>query len=163
VAHPGAHPMSGGSLLAALAAGGSGVVDPARDAIFAGRERHSSSRWNHLGYPQRAVRTRQYLYIRNFAPERWPAGAPRILGADGAPGPMHGGYHDIAAAPTLELLTSRAEDPYFYSYLHLAVARQPAEELYDLIADPHCLRNLAGDPDYAVATAEHRARLHALL
>lgn len=163
VSHSGSYPMSGRSLLGLLTSTSAGIADPSRDAIFTGRERHSSSRWNNLGYPQRAVRTRQYLYIRNFAPERWPAGSPRKYEADGTLGPMHGGYHDIDAAPTLELLTSRADDPYFHGYLHMAVGRQPAEELYDLLNDPDCLRNLAANPAYAKVTREHRERLHAFL
>lgn len=163
IQHPGPHPMSGRSLFGLLTSGASGIVEPMRDAVYTGRERHSSARWNNLGYPQRAVRTRDYLYIRNFAPERWPAGAPRKYEEDGRLGPMHGGYHDIDAAPTLELLTSRADDPFFYSYLHLAVARQPAEELYDLRSDPDCLHNLAADPAHAVVTREHRQRLDARL
>jgi uncharacterized sulfatase len=163
VQHPGTYPMSGRSLLGLLTSSGSGIVDATRDAVFTGRERHSSARWNNLGYPQRAIRTRQYLYIRNFTPERWPAGAPRKYEEDGTLGPMHGGYHDIDAGPTLELLTSRADDPYFYGYLHLAVGRLPAEELYDVLNDPDCLRNLAADPAYAAVTREHRERLHAYL
>ena len=33
-----------------------------------------------LGYPIRGLRTRDFLYLRNFAPERWPAGDPPIYG-----------------------------------------------------------------------------------
>ena len=29
-----------------------------------------------LPYPSRAIRTKNYLYIRNFEPERWPIGDP---------------------------------------------------------------------------------------
>jgi uncharacterized sulfatase len=163
VPHPGPYPMSGRSVLKLLISTASGIVDPSRDAVFTGRERHSSARWNNLGYPQRAIRTRQYLYIRNFAPERWPAGSPRKYEADGTLGPMHGGYHDIDASPTLELLTGRADEPYFHRYLHLAVARQPAEELYDVLKDPACLNNLAVDPAHAKVTRELRERLHAFL
>ncbi|HEX6068473.1 MAG TPA: sulfatase [Longimicrobiaceae bacterium] len=163
VEHPGTHPMSGRSVLGLLASRASGIVEPTRDAVFAGRERHSSARWNNLGYPQRAIRTRDHLYIRNFAPERWPAGAPRRYEEDGTLGPMHGGYADIDPGPTLDLLTSGAGDPHLDSYLYLAVARQPAEELYDLRTDPDCLHNLAADPAYAVVTREHRERLEARL
>ena len=47
--------------------------------VYMGRERHSSSRWQNLGYPQRAVRNPDYLLIWNLRPERWPAGAPQML------------------------------------------------------------------------------------
>lgn len=120
-----------------------------RDRVFAGRERHSSSRHENLGYPIRAIRTPGYLYVRNFAPDRWPAGDPRTEG-----GRPHGAYHDIDGCPTLEAMVARQDDLF-----RLAVARRPAEELFDVKADPACLRNLAADP----AHAEARARLWAEL
>ena len=76
---------------------------------------------------------------------------------------MHTGYTDIDPGPTMSLLTSRADDPHIYSYLHLATARWPAEELYDLENDPHCLRNLAPDAAYAEVTRQHRERLMQML
>jgi uncharacterized sulfatase len=106
---PSETPIAGRSIRNVLQSKGSGVVDTSRDAVFSGRERHSSSRFNSLSYPQRCVRTQQYLYIRNFKPERWPAGTPRKLGSGKYPksgevvteilGPMHGGYHDIDSTP----------------------------------------------------------------
>jgi N-sulfoglucosamine sulfohydrolase len=163
VSHPGDYPMTGRSLFGLLTSSASDTEDPARGAVFSGRERHSSSRYRNLGYPQRAIRSGPYLYIRNFAPERWPAGAPRRFEADGTLGPMHDGYHDIDAGPTLQLLTSRAADPLFHGYLHLAVGRQPAEELYDVSTDPDCLRNLALDPSSREVLSALRERLYAFL
>lgn len=121
--------------------------DPTR-AVFSSRERHSSSRWNNLGYPQRAMRTGNFLYVRNFKPERWPAGAPQKYEADGSLGPEHGGYHDIDACPTLDFLIENREVPEFQAYFHLAVDRRPEEELFDLNTDPYCLRNLVAEPAY---------------
>ena len=158
VAHTGAPSMSGRSLLGLLRSGEEGVVDPVRDAAFAARERHSSSRYANLAYPQRALRTPQYLYVRNMKPERWPAGAPRKI-EDGALGPMHGGYHDIDAAPSLDYLVEHAGDPAVERFLHLSVARRPAEELYDVLRDPACLYNLALDPAYDAVTERLRGHL----
>lgn len=163
VDHPGPHPMSGRSVLGLLTSGQSGIVEPARDAVFSGRERHGSSRWRHLGYPHRVIRTRQYLYVRNFTPERWPLGSPREILEDGSLGPMHGAYYDMDRSPTLELLTTRADDPYLHRYLHLAVQRRPGEELYDLLNDPYCLHDLAADPAHADVVTELRDRLHRFL
>lgn len=150
--------MTGRSLMDMLTSNREGIVDPSRNAVYSGRERHSSSRWNNMGYPQRAVRTHQYLYIRNFAPERWPAGSPRRI-ENGELTPMHSAYHDIDAAPTLEIMTKQADDPYFNRYLYLAAGKRPAEELYQIKSDPGCINNLALNPDYEKITERLRNRL----
>lgn len=166
VEHPGEFPMAGRSLLSLLTSDQEGIVDPTRTEAYSARERHSSSRWNNLSYPQRCIRTRQYLFIRNFRPERWPAGTPQKLGrsndpqqGDVEPGPMHGAYHDIDACPTMTLLTTGAEDPVLGKFLQLAVARRPAEELYDIRSDPACLNNLANSAEHAEVKAELKKRL----
>ncbi len=155
-------PLAGSSLLALLKSTRSGVVEPARDAVFSGRERHSSSRFRSLGYPQRCIRTRDHLYIRNFRPERWPAGAPRKLRGKQL-GREHGGYHDIDACPTLSFLIKAAADPALGQFLSLATAKRPAQELYDIRVDPGCLHNLAADPQQAKLTANLDKRLLAHL
>ncbi len=53
-----------------------GRNQPDRDAVFMERERHADVRNDHLGYPVRAIRTREHLYLRNLRPDRWPAGDP---------------------------------------------------------------------------------------
>src|SRR5207253_11350383 len=37
-----------------------------RNVVFLERERHANVRANNVGYPMRAVRTRDFLYLRNF-------------------------------------------------------------------------------------------------
>lgn len=142
-------PLSGRSILNILTSTKQGWVDPTRRAAWSGRERHSSSRYNNWTYPQRALRTPQFLYIRNFQPDRWPAGDPRMLQADGRLGPMHGAYCDIDGSPTLKFMVANANDPRLGTFLQLAVAKRPAEELFDIVKDPNCLQNLAGDPNWA--------------
>jgi len=141
--------MSGRSLMNVFTSPKSGRVDPSRTRVFSARERHSSSRYNNWTYPIRAMRTERYLYIRNFRPERWPAGAPRKYGADGELGPMHGGYHDIDACPSLTFLIENRDKPAISRYFHLAVDKRPAEELFDVKTDPGNLKNLATDPRHA--------------
>lgn len=162
VEYQGAFEMTGRSLTDILTSEEQGKQSASRYAVYSGRERHSSSRWNNLGYPQRAIRTHEYLYIRNFAPERWPAGSPRRI-EDGTMTPMHSGYHDIDAAPTLDVMTQQAEDPYFNRYLYLSVGKRPAEELYDIQNDPGCINNLALNSDYEETTERLRNRLLAKL
>ena len=47
-----------------------------RDRILLERERHANVRQGDLSYPCRALRTKEYLYIRNLRPDLWPAGDP---------------------------------------------------------------------------------------
>ena len=69
-----------------------GVVDETKKYVFAGRERHSSSRYLNWGYPQRVIRSKDFLLIWNLKPERWPAGAPQRLkpGTEDQLFPMYG-------------------------------------------------------------------------
>lgn len=172
VKHPGGdYPLVGRSIMNILKSSKSGQVDASRDYIVAGRERHSSSRFNSLSYPQRAIRTQEYLYIRNFNPERWPAGAPqkydptpkrkKFTGQeavslqpakpiDGAKlGKPFGGFHDIDSSPSLDYLIKNRKDPKIKPFFKLAVAKRPHEELYDIKRDPGCIHNLADNPKYA--------------
>jgi len=71
--------MMGRGILNILSSTRQGLVDPSRDHAVAGRERHSHARFDNLGYPARALRTSQHLYIRNFKPDRWPAGDPELF------------------------------------------------------------------------------------
>ena len=150
-------PFSGNSLMGILTQQSMYDRKGLHQGIYAARERHSSSRYHSLGYPQRALRTPQYLYIHNFRPERWPAGAPQKYGNTNYPtqkdlqervlGPEDGGYHDIDACPSLDfLLTSAREGK--TSYLQLAVGLRPEEELFLIAEDPYCLNDLSPRPEY---------------
>lgn len=150
VSHPGgAYPLSGRSIMNILASHEQGRVDPTRTGVYAARERHSSSRYDNWTYPQRALRTHEFLYIRNFRPDRWPAGDPVVLDENDRPSGPHSGYKDIDGCPTLNFFVAHADDPKIGPFLQLAVAKRPAEELFDTINDPGCLHNLAANPEFA--------------
>jgi N-sulfoglucosamine sulfohydrolase len=151
--------LEGRSLMNILKSKKQGLVDETRNAVYSARERHSSSRWNNLGYPSRSVRTHNFLYIRNFAPDRWPAGDPQELLPDGTLAPMHHAYYDIDACPTQDFLVENHNHPEYEKYLQWAVAKRPAEEFFDIINDPYCLNNLANDPDYKTELHHHRQLL----
>jgi uncharacterized sulfatase len=152
--------MTGRSLMPALTAGGSGYTDPARDAAVFGIERHfPGSRPGGAGYPSRGIRTRDYLYIRNLAPERNPVGD--------RPGPVWpagdpvGGYGDTDGGPAKTYLWhNRARHP---ELARLAFDKRPADELYLVREDPANRRNLAGRPEHKAAQEELAARLRAHL
>ena len=53
-------------------------VESGRTWVITGRERHVDvAREGNLPYPMRALRTKEFLYIRNFKPDRSPAGDPK--------------------------------------------------------------------------------------
>jgi len=161
--------ISGRSLVPLITGSGrfkdanSGVIDDSRDAAFFGRERHSSSRYQTLGYPQRAIRTRDYLLIRNFRPERSPAGPGQKLKKDGTLGPEHDGYHDIDACPSLTFLIQHRDDPEFAKYYHSAVDHRPEFEMFDIKSDPACMHNLAYEMGYKAQRRELESRLDSYL
>ncbi len=126
--------MAGRSFLDILTSGAS--RDSSRGFVLAGRERHSHCRPDNLGYPVRAIRSREYLYIWNMKPERWPIGDPP-------------GYHDTDDSPTKTFLLERLNSPSFGHLAHLSFAKRPGEELYDIRKDPGCLENLAEVAAYA--------------
>lgn len=141
--------MAGHTLLPLLSAESASLV-PARDFILAGRERHTHARPDNLGYPARALRTRDYLYIRNLKPERWPMGDPppgtSPVNTGGTFKPIVWGFEDIDDSPAKErVLKSRRNRPDLYQ---LVVGKRPGEELYAITTDPDCMHNLAADPAY---------------
>ena len=134
--------MVGRSLLDILLSSADGLVDATRDRVFAARERHSYSRYDNWTYPIRAMRTRDFLYIRNFEPDRWPAGHPTGFEGDKF------GYYDIDAAPSKSALIEGAGDPAVAEFFRLAVELRPEEELFDVRRDPGNLVNLVDDPAF---------------
>jgi N-sulfoglucosamine sulfohydrolase len=151
--------MVGRSLVGIIASRRDGLAERQRTAVYGARERHSSSRYGNLAYPQRALRTHDYLLIHNFQPDRWPAGAPRKLNGDGTLGPMHGAYHDIDACPSLTFLVNGREDPLVSRFFHLAVDKRPEFELYDIRRDPGCIVNLYESRQHATDAARLTAQL----
>jgi len=126
--------------------------DTTRDFVITGRERHSHSRPHNVGYPSRAIRTSDYLLIRNFDPERWPMGDPTGSGE-----PF--GFHDIDNSPTKELLLENKENPDFQIFYRLAFEKRPEVEMYDIRKDPGCLLNLAGHEKYKEIAGRLRLKL----
>ena len=129
-----------------------------RDRVFLERERHANARRGNLSYPCRAVRTKQFLYIRNLRPDRWPAGDPEV--AEGLSTP--GIFTDVDTSPTKDLvlnLRTNCPSQEIEKLYRLIFAKRPREELYDLSQDPAQITNVAGRPEYAAAKRELRTSL----
>lgn len=129
--------MTGKSLVKIFNATSSGQTDKSRKYVYAGKERHTLCRENDLPYPQRSIRDHQFLYIRNMEPDRWPSGSPDIES-------VHGWiYGDIDMSPSQTYLLEHRHKEGIADFFDFAMAKRPYEELYDVIADPSCLDNLA--------------------
>lgn len=148
--------LVGRSLLPMLISGKSGKIEPDRDRVFVGRERHANARANELGYPSRALRTRDFLYITNLAPDRWPAGDPSEV-----PLAPQGTYSDIDAGPAKSWMIENADSNSVSRLWPLSFQKRPSEELYDLQKDPDQLVNLAGQAEYAQQKAQLKESLQA--
>ncbi len=160
-------PISGKSILNILKSKKQGIVDPSKKYVFSGRERHSSSRYLNWGYPQRMIRSQDFLLTWNMKPERWPAGDPQAVkpNSGGALLPMYGidengkqqsdwAFADIDDSPTKAFIIENWKDEKIKPYFDLALAKRPEFEFFNLKNDPYCLVNLAGNPNFSVLEKE---------
>ena len=131
--------MIASSLMPILLSGKSGRVDTTRDFVVTARERHADSREGTVGYPSRAIRTYDYLFIRNYEPDRWPAGDPPNYGDIDS-------WNLAYTSPTKEYMMEYCNDPIVRPLFQLCFEKRPAEELYDLRSDGYEIRNVLAAP-----------------
>lgn len=158
--------MTGRSLLDVLKSDRSGQIDSERNWVVTGRERHvAEAREENRPYPQRALRTKDYLYIRNFRPDRWPLGAPYAVTETSAPSAdelannTFAAFPDMDASPTKAWLVAHRHEPQWRTFYDYAFAKRPGEELYDLRKDPDQIVNVADEAAYAETKRELSAQL----
>lgn len=165
-------PISGRSIVNILKSKKSGIVDITKKYVFAGRERHSSSRWNNLGYPQRAIRSEKFLFIWNLKPERWPSGDPQAVkpNSGGQLVPMYGldekgvfhsewAFADVDGSPSKSYLVENRTKGNTRYFFDLAYGKRPEFELYDIVGDPNCLTNLDGKEEDQLIGQELKSEL----
>lgn len=147
--------MTGESFLDILLAEKSGRVDSTRDFAVLGKERHDLGRMegdqHSVGYPSRAIRTDDYLYVHNYKPDRWPAGDPEY------------NYMNCDGSPTKTYLTELDETDENYKYYLSSFGKRPANELYDIKNDPDCVDNLAEKPEYQEVFSELKEKMEQVL
>ena len=110
-----------------------------REAVFAARDRCDET-VEHM----QSVRTRQFKYIRNFLPQR--------------PYLQPNAYKD-AKAIVIAMREWHAAGKLDEAQSLIMRETRPPEELYDVIADPDEIHNLADDPAHAAKLAELRGLL----
>ena len=159
--------MSARSFLDVLVSDKSGQVDPGRDHVLTCMERHAMNvrvdgGLRGVGYPMRTLLTKDWHYIRNFQPQRWPAGDPP---GGTAPGfetyakNTAAGFGDVDAGPAKAWLLTHPDEAAFEG----GFGKRPARELFDLRTDPFELHNVAADPANAATLKELDGRLLAEL
>ena len=115
--------------------------------MLVAKERHDLGRPNDWGYPVRAIRTPEFLYVRNYEPDRWPAGNPET------------GYRNVDDSPT------KHAAPFRLRRILPDVVRQASARRsctwYKTDADN--VNNLATDPKYAETKRRLREKMEELL
>ena len=130
-------PITGKSWRGIFASQKDGQVVAARDHVIIGKERTDAGRPKDVGYPIRGMIRDGFLYLKNYEPTRWPAGNPET------------GYLDTDGSPTKSLILELGRKNRADKFWQLNFGLRPAEELYDLRADPDCVRNLAAESAHA--------------
>ena len=164
-------PITGQSMVPLLESEVSGLILDQDRYVLTGRERHSASRYENWGYPQRTLRQGYLLLVWNMTPERWPSGAPQRLKDENSKEtyPMYGideeGVHhsdwaftDIDACPTKSFIVENYNEWKWKKYFDWSMALRPEFELYDIYHDPVCLTNLMDKPGWK-AQGERMKRL----
>lgn len=122
--------MTDGSLLSLLRT----VEEKGRERVFFARERHANVRRGDFGFPVRAIRTREFQYVRNLRPDLSPTGDPKKWVAVG-------GFGDVdEGSSKLQIIARRDQD--LQRYFRLGYEKHPGVELDDLIQDPSQLEAL---------------------
>src|SRR5438093_1294036 len=96
--------------------------------VFVERERYVNVRKGDLSYFVCVVRTKEFLYVCNFRPDRWPAGDPekwKVVGLFG----------DCDGSLSKEFILGYRDELEFAKLFQLAFVKWFAEELYDLSKD----------------------------
>ncbi len=142
--------LPGRSLTDVLGSDKTGAINPQRARAFMGRERHDVGREGDVGYPVRCIRTPEWLYVHNLKPDLWPACNPEtgFPGCDGGP-----------TKDRILQLSQTGESRYF----ELCFGKHPAEELFHIPTDPHCMSNLAAEPEHKPVLDRLRSELETLL
>ena len=143
----GMQPITGKSLQAIFKSDRSGQIEDWRDHMIIGKERHDIGRPNDWGYPIRGIVTKDYLYLRNYEPSRWPAGNPET------------GYLNCDGGPTKTEVLNLRRNGKAPQYWELCFGKRPAEELYRISDDPDCVNNLAEKPKLAELKKQLEAKM----
>ncbi len=144
-------PMVGRSLLPLLKSDRQGQIDPARDHLLLGKERHDLGRPHDQGYPVRGIRRGPWLLLVNYEPSRWPVGNPET------------GYLNCDGSPTKTVVLNLRDTKKGHHLWELCFGKRPPVELYNVQEDPDCLHNLADKPEHRELVRKLRSEMETKL
>ena len=139
--------ITGKSLTDLFFAEKGGKITEDRNQVFIGKERHDVGRPEDQGYPIRGIVKDGMLYLKNFKPDRWPAGNPET------------GYLNTDGSPTKTVVLNSIYQPNTFKFWKESFGKREEEEFYDIANDPECLNNLASDEKYQEKLKEMRLEL----
>ena len=113
-------------------------ASPERDYIYAAKDRLDG-----FNFRERAVRDGQFKYINNLLPDK--------------PGATHITYRDQLA--TMQALWQQQAAGKLNAAQRFWFEPRPAEELYDIVVDPHEINNLADSAEQAATLTRMRSAL----
>lgn len=134
--------MTAASVLPMLESDESGRLDATRTRVFSSIELHCGR------YPMRAIRTPDYLYVRNYEPERPVNLCASYWESEAGFSPTWMSVLDLDVTSTMS---------------RRIVGPRPPDELYDLAADPFQLLNVAAEASYLEVREALAAELEAEL
>ncbi|MBI1367402.1 MAG: sulfatase-like hydrolase/transferase [Planctomycetes bacterium] len=111
-----------------------GIVNPSRDHVLIGKERHDVGRPHDVGYPIRGIVKGGVLYIQNFETDRWPAGNPET------------GYLNCDGSPTKTVILEGRTNPQTHKYWEWSFGKRQNEEMFKVDTDRECQLNVSSDP-----------------
>jgi N-sulfoglucosamine sulfohydrolase len=107
-----------------------------REFVLLGKERHDVGRPHDWGYPIRGIVQGDFLYLKNFKPDRWPAGNPET------------GYTNTDGSPTKSFILNLRRNKVDTILWQMNFGKRPEEELYKITEDENCIVNLANVGEY---------------
>lgn len=113
-----------------------GTVNPARDHVLIGKERHDIGRPNDWGYPIRGIVKNGMLYLRNYEPTRWPAGNPET------------GYLNTDGSPTKTVVLQGRTQQKLSHFWQSNFGKRAPEEMFNVKTDRSCVTDLSGNTDF---------------
>ncbi len=144
----GMQPTAGKSFTDILFSDKEGQIDPGRNYVLLGKERHDIGRPYDWGYPIRGIINGDFLYLRNFKEDRWPAGNPET------------GYLNTDGSPTKTYILDNRTTNGMYHFWRMNFGQRPVEELYNIAEDPDCINNLADHLRYSEIKFELKEQLY---